>query len=189
MATHNVLLSIASPQFAKAYLEIIAIDPDAAATRRARWFDLDDAAVRDSVAVAPMLLHWVARVRTSEASGEIDAALATLRAAGYDPGDVADSERATAAGGMLRWRITLPRDGRRPGGGAVPLLIAWGAEHPTDSLPASGVEIESMRIGGVDERVAALLGTASDGVDAPPLAVTLRGPLGIVVLAAPRLAR
>jgi hypothetical protein len=188
MATHNVLLSIVSPRFPKAYLEIIAIDPDVAASQRARWFDLDDAAVRDRVAVAPTLLHWVARIRTSEADDDIDAALVSLRAVGHDPGDVADSERATATG-MLRWRITLPRDGRRPAGGAVPLLIAWGQQHPTDSLPASGVEIESLRIGGVEEGVAATLGTASDGVDAPPLAVTLRGPLGVVVLAAPRVAR
>ena len=189
MATHNVLLSIASPRFPKAYLEIIAIDPDAAASQRARWFDLDDAAVRDRVAVTPTLLHWVARIRNGAADDDIDAALVSLRAAGHDPGDVADSERATATGGLLRWRITLPRDGRRPAGGAVPLLIEWGEGHPTDSLPASGVEIESLRIGGVDDRVAATLGTTPDGVDAPALAVTLRGPLGIVVLAAPRLAR
>lgn len=189
MATHNVLLSIASAQFPRAYLEIIAIDPDAAPVRRARWFDLDDAAVRGHVAAAPTLLHWVARIRNGAADNDIDAALVSLRAAGHDPGDVADSERATAAGGMLRWRITLPREGRRPAGGAVPLLIAWGEEHPTESLPASGVEIESLRIGGVAERIAAMLGAAPHGVEAPPLAVTLRGPLGSVVLAAPRLAR
>ncbi|MEO7057733.1 MAG: VOC family protein, partial [Caldimonas sp.] len=122
MATHNLLMSIASPYFPKAYLEIIAIDPDATASQRPRWFDLDDAAVRAHIAAAPTLLHWVARVRTGEAD-DIDVALALLRAAGHDPGDVADSQRATASGGVLRWRITLPRDGRRAGGGAVPLLI------------------------------------------------------------------
>ena len=47
MGTHNRLLSLACEAFPRCYLEIIAIDPDAPAPARRRWFDLDDAAVQD----------------------------------------------------------------------------------------------------------------------------------------------
>ena len=51
--------------------------------------------------------------------------------------------------GLLRWRITLPGDGRRPSAGAMPLWIEWAGEHPGDALPASGVAIESLEVGGI----------------------------------------
>ena len=53
------------------------------------------------------------------------------------------------ARGLLRWRITLRRRAAAGRGGAVPLLIEWGGVHPTDSLPASGVTLERIEIGGV----------------------------------------
>ena len=46
MGTHNRLLRIASPAFPQAYLELIAIDPDAPALGRVRWFGLDDPALQ-----------------------------------------------------------------------------------------------------------------------------------------------
>ena len=42
MGTHNRLLRLSTPQYPRAYLEIIAIDPLAKAPGRTRWFDLDD---------------------------------------------------------------------------------------------------------------------------------------------------
>ena len=57
--------------------------------------------------------------------------------------------------GMLRWRITLPGDGRRPSNGAMPLWIQWSGEHPSDALPASGIAIESLEVGAIAHELAA----------------------------------
>jgi len=49
MGTHNRLIHIASSAFRTAYLEIIAINPHAAArpaTENRRWFDMDDPGLR-----------------------------------------------------------------------------------------------------------------------------------------------
>jgi hypothetical protein len=61
MGTHNRLFSIASARFARAYFEIIAIDPAAPPPARSRWFDLDAPALREALARGPQLIHWVAR--------------------------------------------------------------------------------------------------------------------------------
>src|SRR5215218_1565290 len=65
MGTHNRLLRIATVDHPRAYFEIIAVDPavPAAPQGRRRWYDLDDAALRDTVRVqGPRLVHWVAQV-------------------------------------------------------------------------------------------------------------------------------
>ena len=59
------------------------------------------------IAVAPRLVHWVARCN------DVDRAIAALRAAGHDPGEAIAAERMTAHG-LLRWRISVRDDGRRP---------------------------------------------------------------------------
>ena len=46
VGTHNRLLSIAGDGFAQAYLEIIALDPDAPPPQRPTWFGLGDAAMQ-----------------------------------------------------------------------------------------------------------------------------------------------
>ncbi len=179
MATHNVLLSLASPRFPRAYLEIIAIDPDAPAPPRRRWYDLDAPALQAAIAAGPALVHWVARV------DDLDDAADFLRGRGHDPGAAIAAERQTAQG-LLRWRITVPVDGARPADGAVPLLIAWVDEHPSSSLPASGIEIDHIELGGIDGELAARLGAiAAAGRAAPALAATLVGRLGAVTLETP----
>src|SRR5215213_5147612 len=64
MGTHNLLLSLASERYPKAYLELIAIDPDAPTPTptptQPRWFDLDDASLQAAIGT-PRLVHWVAR--------------------------------------------------------------------------------------------------------------------------------
>ena len=52
MGTHNRLLALAGEAFPASYLEIIAIDPDAAAPRRVRWFGLDDPALQAALATS-----------------------------------------------------------------------------------------------------------------------------------------
>lgn len=180
MGTHNLLLGVGSPRFARMYLEIIAIDIGAAPPARARWFDLDVPELQQVIAASPRLVHWVAR------TSDIEAAIATLRAAGYDPGAAIDAERMTPRG-LLRWRIGLRDDGRRLAAGAAPLVIEWGDVHPCDALPHCGISVEQILVAGVGEPLAHLLGVAMAPVGSPPLAVSLATPRGQVMLSAPTL--
>ncbi|MGZ5241681.1 MAG: VOC family protein [Caldimonas sp.] len=177
MATHNRLLALSSARFPRTYLEIIAIDPEAPVPARPRWFELDTPAMREAIAASPRLVHWGAR------TGDIDAAIAALRSAGHELGTAVAAERMTERG-LLRWRIALRDDGGRPAAGAVPLLIEWGEVHPCDALPASGVSLERIELGGVAESVAARLGASSGAPGAPALAVSLATPRGRVELVA-----
>lgn len=180
MGTHNRVFAIGTAAFPRAYLEIIAIDPGAPRPAHARWFDLDDAALQRTLAQGPRLVHWVARCEG------IDATLAALRVAGIDCGEVTAAERATPHG-LLRWRISVRIDGHRPLGGAAPALIEWAdAAHPTDALPAGGVELRALRLGGWSAALASLLPAAIEmdaRPGAPALHALLTGPRGPVTLA------
>lgn len=173
MGTHNLLLALGSPAFPRSYLEIIAIDPQAEAPARRRWFDLDDAALRATLAAGPRLIHWAARC--DDAAAEC----AALAAAGIARGEVLDAERDTPRG-LLRWRIAVRRDGARLAGGALPTLIEWGDVHPADSLPASGLQLESLSVGAMPEAVAGRLPGSVSTREA--FAATLATPLGRVRL-------
>lgn len=177
MGTHNRLLAIGGAAFAQAYLEIIAVDPDATPPARPRWFGLDVPAVRERLADAPQLLHWVAR------TDDLDADLRASRTLGVDPGPVVAAQRETPAG-TLRWRLTVPNDGRPHADGAWPTLIAWDGPHPCETLPRSGVTLRALRLGALPPGAAAWIGRAADVVDggAPALAATLDTPRGPVVL-------
>ena len=181
MGTHNRVFAIASDDFPRAYFEIIAIDPDAPAPRRARWFDLDDAALQREVADGPRLVHWVARC------GDVEAALATLARCGVDAGRTVAASRATPAG-ELRWRITVPDDGARRLHGALPLLIDWGAMHPTDAQAPSGVTLQSLALdAGSDPAPLRALGLDRYFAGAgAPITATLATPHGRVTLTSPR---
>jgi hypothetical protein len=130
MGTRNRLVNISGPHHPRCYLEIIAIDPEAPPPGRARWFDLDQPALRERLAQGPGLIHWVSRVPN------LDAALANWRGEGVDAGEAVEASR-----GNLRWRIALRADGRRLRREALPVLIEWGEAHPTDGMPASGVQL------------------------------------------------
>lgn len=177
MVTHNRLLAVSSPRFARMYLEIIAIDPGAPSPARARWFDLDSPALQHAIAVSPRLVHWVARTH------DIDAGIVALRTAGYELGAAVAAERMTPRG-PLRWRIALRDDGRRPAAGAVPLLIEWGDVHPCDALPECGVRVERIAIGGVSELLARSLGVSTAKAGSAPLVASLATPRGRVELVA-----
>lgn len=60
MGTHNRLLRLHSAAHPRAYLEIIAINPDAPAPQRPRWFDLDNPALRQRLfgGALPTLIEW-----------------------------------------------------------------------------------------------------------------------------------
>lgn len=181
MGTYNRLFAIATPGFPQAYFEIIAIDPQAPAPARARWFGLDAA---PALAV-PRLVHFVAR------TPDIRAACAALAALGEDPGTPNAASRATPRG-ELRWQIGVREDGSLSHGGALPTLIEWGASHPTDDMPASGVAPASLAVHAAEtEPLAtayAVLGLSQARVQAdafaltPRLCASLDTPRGRVVL-------
>jgi hypothetical protein len=124
MGTHNSLLKLGG----KTYIEVIAIDPDAAAPPRPRWFALDTSELQFALQEAPRLIHWVVR------TDDIDAA---RRASPVDPGEVHAITR-----GAFAWRITIPADGHLPAGGVLPTLIQWAdANHPADALPDGYVRL------------------------------------------------
>ena len=205
MGTHNRILSIASARFPRAYLEVIAIDPDGVAPAQPRWFGLDEPALRRVLEDGPRLIHWVARC------DDVRAAAAAFAAAGFNPGEVVDAERATPHG-LLRWQISVRPDGRRLADGAVPTLIQWGDVHPTSSLPASGCELVGFElpgtaggpldawldaaVTGADGRSASENGAGfgsaaparADDAAAAPIVATLRTPRGLVRLESIRLA-
>lgn len=108
------------------YLEAIAIDPDAPAPGRARWFDLD------RFGGAPRLTNWICR------TGDLAAAAAALPGSG----NPVDLRR-----GDLRWQMAVPEDGVLPFDNLSPALIRWrGHLHPASMLAASGCRLRRLVI-------------------------------------------
>jgi hypothetical protein len=124
MGTHNGLLALASPEAPRAYLEFIAIDPEAEApTAHRRWFGLDDPATQARLAQGPALLHWVA------GAGDLPRRRAALRRLGLDPGEPVAAQR-----GLLRWQISIRPDGQPQLGGALPTEELFRDDATLDAL-------------------------------------------------------
>jgi hypothetical protein len=190
--THNRLFKIATPTYPLAYFEIIAINPAAKKPTNplaSRWFDMDDPALQAAVAKAPRLVHFVANTT------EIQAARHALKAQGIDRGPAMHASRHSRRG-VLQWQITVREDGQRLFDGALPSLIQWGkvdaAEplrlHPRNSLPRSGVTLQSLAI---THPTAAKLQAAYEAIGLDGITVetgtanltaTLNTPRGLVVL-------
>lgn len=123
MATHNRLLSLGPGE----YLEVIAIDPDAEAPGRPRWFDLD----RFDGPPAPRA--WILRC------DDLGGALARA------PGGIGEPMLFTRDD--LRWEMAVPDDGVLPFGGVFPALIGWGATpHPSGRLVDHGVRLAGLEV-------------------------------------------
>lgn len=190
--THNRLIKVATPTHPLAYLEIIAIDPQAqrgAAAPAVRWFDMDQASLQAAVATEPRLVHFVAN------TDDIHAACALWQAQGIERGPVVAASRHSRRG-LLQWQITVRDDGQRLFDGVLPSLIQWGragdAEplrlHPRNSLPRSGVSLRGVAV--THPRAAQLqqayasVGLSGIAVDTGPanLVAILRTPKGEVRL-------
>ncbi len=156
MGTHNRLLSLGPGRF----LEVIAIDPEASAPDRARWFDLDAAHMRARLEAGPALIHWVAR------SDDLDAALDAL--AGARP------EVLSLRRGDYRWRIGVPRDGSLASAGAHPTVIQWEGRHPADTLPDVGCRLESLTLRHPQSK-ALLQSLARAGLEEPEIGADPQG--------------
>ena len=127
MATHNRLMRLAD-----GYLEVIAIDPDAPAPDRARWYGLDNPETAGRLADGPRALCWVAAV------DDIEKAAAGC---GYQCGRIIEVTR-----GDLHWRLTVPDDGSLAAGGILPALIEWPpGVNPVAALPDSGLALAGLR--------------------------------------------
>ena len=189
--THNRLFKIASPKYPLAYFEIIAINPSAPAPKGAiaRWFDMDDKALQKAVAKQPRLIHFVT------STDDIKAARHVLRTQGIERGQVVHASRKSGKG-TLNWQITVREDGERLFNGTLPTLIQWGKPdataplrlHPRNSLPRSGVTLQSLA---VTHPSAAKLQAAYDAVGLEGISVnegpanlvaTLQTPKGLVQL-------
>lgn len=175
--THNRLLKIASEAFPLAYLEIIAIDPEAPPPGRRRWFGLDGLDGLDGSG-GPRLIHWVARTDALVAQRQ---ALVDL---GLDPGPAIAASRDTPQG-LLAWQILVRDDGTLRCGGALPTLIRWQGRHPADAMAASGVVLKSLTLSGLPPRAAEVLdlrGIALSSAAGPALQAVLSTPRGDVTL-------
>lgn len=140
MGTHNRLLGLGD-----LYLEVIAVDPDAPAPARARWFDMD------RFTGPPRLTNWVA------ACDDLAAELAL--------GPVGAGTAMALQRGDYRWQMAVPDDGRLPFDGGFPALIQWeGAAHPSHALPETGLRLARLEIThpGAAELRAALHGRLTD---------------------------
>lgn len=170
MGTHNRLLAVGSAAFPEAYFEIIAIDPEAPAPGRARWFGLDTA----DFSAGPRLVHVVARTTA------LDVLRQGLLDAGLQPG-----EPIAASRGDLSWTILVRPDGTLPCGGALPTLIQWHGRHPAAAMPACGLALKSLALRGVPDAARALLqlqGVDVSSAASPALTAVLTGPRGDVTL-------
>jgi hypothetical protein len=181
MGTHNRLLRLSTPGYPRAYLEIIAIDPDANAPARTRWFDLDDPQLQRAIHLQPRLVHFVAR------TGDAASALKALHRLGLDRGPLVPAERATPQG-PLRWQISVRDDGQRLFYGTLPTLIQWEDNHPTSAMAESGLALLSLhaRHPRLDDLQAAHAAIGLQGVTVeqgpPNLVATLATPKGTVIL-------
>ncbi|WP_339385441.1 VOC family protein [Acidovorax sp. sic0104] len=187
MGTHNRILNVSSAAHPRAYLEVIAIKPGAPRAipeSARRWFDMDDPVLQLQVAAhGPRLIHWVASVP------DVEARCAALSTQDIDRGAIVAASRPTAQG-LLQWQITVREDGLRLMDGCLPTLIQWGPVHPCDSLPASGVQLQSLALQHPQAAtlqaaceaigVAAQVAVAAGG--APRLAAQLATPRGTVTL-------
>ena len=130
MGTYNHLLRLGRDTF----LEVIAIDPAAAAPAVARWFGLDDvSAVRSAWEDGRRLRAWVARTRN------LDTVLA-------HHGDVLG--RATRVSrGDLSWLFAVRPDGSLPAGGVAPSVIDWGERgSPAAAMQDLGAGLNAFAI-------------------------------------------
>lgn len=115
--THNRLLRLGEGL----YLEAIAIDPDAPAPDRPRWFDLD------RLHGPAHLRNWIVQV------DDLDTAVVAHPGVGTP---------LALARGDLSWRMAVPGDGVLPFDNRFPALIEWrGQAHPAERLPDTGARL------------------------------------------------
>ena len=123
MGTHNRLLRLGTDEF----LEVIAVNPEAPAPDRPRWFGLDHPVQ------TPRLTHWVVRCTDMAATRP------------HLPDILGPAIPVTR--GDLTWLLTVPEDGTLPLDGAMPSLIEWQVDPlPPTRMTGAGAELVSFTI-------------------------------------------
>jgi Glyoxalase-like domain len=190
--THNRLFRIATVNFPRVYFEIIAINPIAPRARNItgkRWFDLDSEALQEGLKLSPRLVHFVAN------TSDVNKACAALQVLGIERGPAVQASRMTPTG-LLQWQMCVRPDGQRLFHGGLPTLLQWGAPdespavavHPAQSMPDSGIVLQSLRMVSPQaaELQAAYQAIGLQGIEvksgAPNLIATLQTPKGMVTL-------
>jgi hypothetical protein len=129
MGTHNHLMQLGNDS----YIEVIAINPEAAAPRQPRWFNLDDGLMRASLQRQPRLITWVINTTDIKAV-ELDSKLPI--------GVPTELSRDS-----LSWQLGLTEDGRLLANGLVPYVLQWHTEqHPSRSMAELGCRLHSLEI-------------------------------------------
>jgi hypothetical protein len=141
------------------------------------------------VSQGPRLIHFVS------STDDVKAARHVLRTQGIERGQVVHASRKSGKG-TLNWQITVREDGERLFDGTLPTLIQWGKPdatdplrlHPRNSLPRSGVTLQSLA---VHHPSAAKLQAAYDAIGLEGIVIeagdanlvaTLQTPKGLVQL-------
>lgn len=127
MSTHNCVMATGTGQF----MEMIAIDKDAPAISRPRWFSLDEERTKTRVAERPRALCWVVD------TDDLDKLVAN------SPVDL--GEVITMSRGDRTWRLTVPKDGSLPEEGLIPAFIEWSpGPHPSTVQQDLGVRLNEI---------------------------------------------
>ena len=128
MGTHNALWNMGD-----AYIELVAIDPQADHPGRPRWFGLDDPDTQARLADGVSLLTWA--VAGAPLGPVIAAAPVAL-------GPVESFSRDD-----LSWNVAVPVAGTPGLSGAFPLTLDWTAGlHPAKRLPDAGLRCEALSV-------------------------------------------
>ncbi|MDC6457480.1 VOC family protein [Alphaproteobacteria bacterium] len=133
MATHNRLIKLQN----SIYMEIISIDPGAtmpqSSGHKKRWFSLDSQSTKRRLSLAPQPLCWVAAVDNVEQA---------VSHCGYNPGKIIEVTRDD-----LRWRLTVPENGKLSFDGVLPILIEWpNGKNPAARMPESNVCLQQLTL-------------------------------------------
>ena len=133
MATHNRLIKLQK----SIYMEVISIDPGVtmpqSSGHKKRWFSLDSRSTKRRLSLAPQPLCWVVAVDNIEQA---------VSHCGYNPGKIIEVTRDD-----LRWRLTVPENGKLSFDGVLPILIEWpNGKNPAERMPKSNVCLQQLTL-------------------------------------------
>ncbi len=129
MSTHNCVMQAGN----NCFFELIAIDPEAPAPARTRWFTLDDSNTQTRLSNRPRALCWVVN------TDDLDRIVAN------SPVDL--GEVVTFTRGDRSWRLTVPTDGHLPGNGLLPAFIEWSpGPHPSTAQQDLGARLMTIKL-------------------------------------------
>ena len=180
MGTHNHLMQLGN----NAYLEVIAINPQATAPNHLRWFDLDDALMRESLGSQPRLITWV--INTHDIQN-------LARQSIFEIGNPTELKRNN-----LRWQLGLTDDGRLLANGMLPYVIQWITDpHPAAAMADLGCQLRSLDIyhNRADWLLATLVSMGADHLvkihqlpdtESAYLSASITTPSGLVILSSKR---